>query len=372
MVRLLLTEGRGSTARRRLITAGLAVLLAWFLAAPADAAKRPKETVLPPAPDLLMDGGRKLSFERSFSLEREVKPKRSFWTRVVDVIAGQPDFHYLVSPYSVTTDSHRRIIVSDVAARGVHIFDFERQRYKFISRRDVGKNPMLTPQCVAVDLEDNIYVTDSESGKIFVFDANGKFRRTIGALKGGEGYFKRPTGIAVDSAAQHIYVSDTLRNKIFMMDMQGSVLQMIGKTGGGDGEFNYPTELRLHGNDLAVVDAMNFRVQVFDRSGTFRYTIGKIGDGAGWMFRPKGIGFDSESHLYVVDGQWGVVQVFNEQGQLLYYFGGRGTGAEQFQLPTGLQIDEHDRIYVVDSFNRRVQVFRYYGVAQSADARRQP
>ena len=144
---------------------------------------------------------------------------------------------------------------------------------------------------------------------------SGKFRRVIGSLKGGEGYFKRPTGIAVDSAAQRIYVTDTLRNKIYMMDMQGNVLQTIGKTGTADGEFNYPTELRLHGNDLAVVDAMNFRVQVLDRSGTFRYAIGKIGDGAGWMFRPKGIGFDSESHLYVVDGQWGVVQVFDEQGQ---------------------------------------------------------
>ena len=68
---------------------------------------------------------------------------------------------------------------------------------------------------VRVDSEDNIYVTDSQAGKIFVFDANGKFRRMIGALKGGEGYFKRPTGIAVDSAAQKIYITDTLRDKIF-------------------------------------------------------------------------------------------------------------------------------------------------------------
>ncbi len=64
-----------------------------------------------------------------------------------------------------------------------------------------------------------------------MFDANGKYRRAIGSLKRGEGYFKRPTGIAVDSAAQRIYVTDTLRNKIFVMDMQGSVLQTIGKTG---------------------------------------------------------------------------------------------------------------------------------------------
>jgi DNA-binding beta-propeller fold protein YncE len=58
----------------------------------------------------------------------------------------------------------------------------------------------------------------------------GKFLRAIGSLKGGEGYFKRPTGIAVDSAAQRIYVTDTLRDQVFVLDMQGNVLQTIGKT----------------------------------------------------------------------------------------------------------------------------------------------
>jgi len=387
MVRLLLTM-RGTSVRgesgscksragKPLLCAGLAVaVLSLLLATPAQASKRSKDTSkdtlsAPQPPDLLLDGGRKLSFERSFSLERQVKPKRSFWTRVVDVIVGQPDFHYLVSPYSVVTDSHGRIIVTDVAAAGIHIFDFTQQKYKFISRRDARKDAMLTPQCVAVDAQDNIYATDSQTGKVFVFDANGKFQRALGSLKGGEGYFKRPTGIAVDSAAQRIYVTDTLRNKIFVMDMQGSVLQSIGKTGTGDGEFNFPTELRLNGADLVVGDAMNFRVQVLDRSGAFRYAIGKVGDGAGWMFRPKGIGFDSENHLYVVDGQWGIVQVFDREGRLLYYFGQRGTGPGEFQLPTGLQIDNQDRIYIVDSFNRRVQIFRYYGIAQAAEARRQ-
>jgi len=355
---------------RFLVSLGMTSLaMVLMMAAPAMAKKSKEKAAPVEVPDLLMDGGRRLAFERSFSLEREVKPKRSFWTKVVDVIAGQPDFHYLVSPYSVVTDSQGRIIVTDVAAAGVHIFDFEKQKYKFLTRRDVWKDPMLTPQCVAVDAQDNIYVTDSQTGKVFVFDANGKYRRAIGSLKGGEGYFKRPTGIAVDSAAQRIYVTDTLRNKIYMMDMQGSVLQVIGKPGTGDGEFNFPTELRLNGAELVVVDAMNFRVQVLDKSGAFKYAIGKPGDGAGWMFRPKGIGFDSEGHLYVVDGQWGIVQVFDKEGRLLYYFGGRGTGAGQFQLPTGLQIDRNDRVYVVDSFNRRVEVFHYYGVATGAGGR---
>ena len=84
------------------------------------------------------------------------------------------------------------------------------------------------------------------------------------------------------------------------------------------------------------------------------------------MYRPKGIGVDSEGHLYVVDGLWGVVQVFDQQGRLLYYFGTRGTGVGEFQLPAGLFIDHDDRIFVVDSYNRRIQVFRYFGLPKRA------
>jgi DNA-binding beta-propeller fold protein YncE len=109
---------------------------------------------------------------------------------------------------------------------------------------------------------------------------------------------------------------------------------------------------------------MNFRVQAFDRSGAFQYAIGKIGDGPGAMFRPKGVATDSEGDLYVVDGLWGMVQVFNRQGQLLYYFGSSGTHAGEFQLPAGLYIDHEDQVFVVDSFNRRVQVFHYSGLKQ--------
>ena len=367
MDQLLLRRRRGTNVFRRCLATCFAVLL---FTSPASATKeKKKEVIRPDVPDVLMDGGRKLSFERTFSSEREVKPKRGFWTRVVDVVAGAPEFHNMVRPYSVTTDSKGRIIVTDPGAQGVHIFDFGKEKYKFLSRKDTDKSPLIAPQCVAVDAQDRIYVTDSEAGKIFVFDPNGKFERVIGSLKYGEGLFKRPTGIAVDSAAQRIYVSDTLRHQIFLMDMQGSVLKRIGQPGTGNGEFNFPTELWLDGNNLAVVDAMNFRVQVLDKNGAFQYSIGKIGDAVGAMFRPKGVSFDSEGHLYVVDGMWSVVQVFNREGQLLYYFGQLGNAPGAFQMPAGLRIDSQDHIYVVDSMNRRVQVFRYFGAGPAAGSK---
>ena len=143
------------------------------------------------------------------------------------------------------------------------------------------------------------------------------------------------------------------------------MLEKFGKTGQGDGEFNLPTELRLSGQELLVVDSMNFRVQAFDRAGHFQFSIGKVGDTTGAIFRPKAVSMDSEGDVYVVDALWGLVQVFNRQGQLLYYFGAKGTRAGEFQLPSGLFIDHDDRVYVVDSFNRRVQVFQYAGLKSS-------
>jgi DNA-binding beta-propeller fold protein YncE len=344
-----------------LILAGIALL-----ALPVRGAGRsPNRTTQPEAWQMSLDGGRTLTWERSFRSETEVRPNRGFWNKVVDVVAGAPDYHYLVRPYSVVSDSRGRIIVTDPGAAGVHIFDFANRKYKFITL-DGRRGSMRTPQCIAVDADDNIYVTDSDAGVIFVFEPSGKFLRAIGSLKGGEGYFKRPTGIAVDSAAQRIYVTDTLRDKVFILDMQGTILQTFGDTGSADGQFNLPTELRLAGPDLMVVDAMNFRVQVFDRTGKFEYAVGRAGDNPGTTFRPKAVGVDSEGDLYIVDALWGLVQVFNRQGQLLYYFGAPGVHAGEFQLPAGLFIDRNDQVYVVDSFNRRIQVFQYAGLKKRA------
>jgi DNA-binding beta-propeller fold protein YncE len=351
---------------RRTLGIALAVVVAAGLCfLPVGATKSTKAKAEIRVPELELEGGRRLSYERVFGNEREVKPNRGFWNKVLDTVAGPPEYHSMARPYSVATDSRGRIIVTDPDLAGVHVFDFAAQKYKFLTRFDKEKDPMIAPQCVAVDGEDNMYVTDSETGKIFVFNREGRYERAIGSLKGSEGYFKRPTGIAVDSAAGHIYVTDTLRNQIFMLDMKGSVLQAIGKNGTGPGEFNYPTELRLNGDELIVVDAMNFRVQALERDGEFKFSIGKLGDSTGSMFRPKGVAVDSEGDIYVVDGLFGTVQVFNRKGQLLYYFGGYGNAPGQFHLPAGLFIDSADRIYVADSLNHRVQVYRYQAKGKS-------
>jgi DNA-binding beta-propeller fold protein YncE len=353
---------RSALRRFYLLSLCLGVLVVNPFGLPAVAGSKTKTAGPLTVPELELEGGRRLRYEGSISSEREVRNPHRFWGRVLDIVAGEPDFHALINPYSVVTDSQGRIIVTDPGASGIHIFDFAQHKYKFLSRLK-DNDGLDSPQCVAVDADDNLYVTDSYTGKIFVFDANGKFQRVLGSVK-GEGFFKRATGIAIDSAAQRIYVTDTLRHQIWVLDLQGTVVQKIGFRGTGEGQFNYPTELRLAGPSLLVVDAMNFRVQALDRSGKFQYAIGDNGDGTGSMFRPKGIGLDSEGHLYVVEGLSGMVEVFDRQGRLLYYFGRKGSGMGEFQLPAGLFIDRNDRVFVVDSYNRRVQVFQYFALGK--------
>jgi DNA-binding beta-propeller fold protein YncE len=334
----------------------LLILPAW------SGTKRHKTTPQTPPPDLILEGGRRLTFERAFSSEREIRGKQGIWSKLLNGIAGEPDYKDMVRPYAVVVDSRGRVIVTDPGLGGIHIFDAAQHKYKFLERTDKSRDNMFEPQCVAVDAKDTLYVTDSRSGKIFVFDANGKYEGVLGSLKGGEGYFKRPTGIAIDDATQNIYVTDTLRDRVYVLDSKGEVLRTIGKHGSGDGEFNFPTELRLRNGLLAVVDAMNFRVQIFDAHDQLVGKIGRVGDSTGQVYRPKGIAIDSEDHIYLVEGLWGTVQVFDRQGQLLYTFGQRGTRLGDFQLPAGLFIDSNDAVYVVDSYNRRVQVFQYHGL----------
>ncbi len=343
-------------------SASIVVALA-LVFVPALAKKTPKPArVTGPVPLALLGEGRHLDFIRFVSSERDLHEKRSFFNKVLDVIAGAPEWRGIVRPYAIATDSRGRLLVTDPGAAVVHIFDFTKKKY---ARIEGGKkDSFLSPIGITVDPEDNIYVTDSQLGKVLVFDARGKYRRSLGSIK-GEGFFKRPTGIAYDKTGNQLFVTDTLRDRIYVMDLAGNVVRYFGTRGTGPGQFNYPTEVVVHGADVFVVDTMNFRVQVFNANGKFQSEFGKLGDQPGALFRPKGLGVDSEGNFYLVDASMEAVEVFRRDGQLLYTFGRTGSGIGQFELPSGIWVDGQNRIYVADSYNHRIQVFQYESGAKT-------
>lgn len=278
--------------------------------------------------------------------------------QVVDVIAGKAGpasegTDPLLRAAKIVTDSRGRILITEPRTRSVHLLDFAHRKY---NRIDGGSNDRIVfPYAVAVDADDNVYVTDVKEGRIAVFKSDGKFKKFIGDFK-GERAFEQPNAIAIDRASGRIYVADTSRQFVLILDHDGNRLASIGKRGGGTGraEFRLPTDLALHGQELFVLDKRNTRIQVLDLAGNYKREIRTDGVGAQ---APQGMAIDGQGRIFILLDS-GIIEVLSSSGERLFRFGGYGGGAGEFRDSKGIYIDAADRLYISDTGNERVQIFQ--------------
>ena len=123
--------------------------------------------------------------------------------------------------------------------------------------RTLGESAgMSFPNGVAVDAAGNVYVTDSNNGRLLVFDAAGTVVAQVG--RGiGDGNLGLPRGVAV-SGDGRVYVADATGQGVFVYSTlkEGERrLEYLGYFGGQgieDGSFQFPNGLALdaRGRDL--------------------------------------------------------------------------------------------------------------------------
>ncbi len=291
----------------------------------------------------------RIKYLYQFSNPTDLNIEQSWLSQIWSWFSGRDLSMGMVRPYSVAVKNHR-LVVSDPGKKVVHLFDTENNKYTQISR--VNEIYLASPVGVAIG-HDYIYIADSQLGKIFVLSKEGEF---VFAIEG----LIRPTGLYFDDGNNKLYVSDTLSHQVVVYDDKGKKQFSFGQRKQDKGNFNFPSHLAMAENKLYVNDTMNFRVQIFALDGAYINSFGKHGDASGYFSQPKGVGVDSKGHIYVVDAIFHRVQIFDSEGRYLMAFGSQGSGAGEFWLPSGLFIDQ-DKIYVADSYNRRVQVFQYVG-----------
>ena len=135
--------------------------------------------------------------------------------------------------------------------------------------RSMGTPGQLNfPNGIVVDGHGNIQVTDSNNGRLVVFNAAGKMIATI-SQGVGEGDLGLPRGAAVDDAGR-LLVADTSDHNVKVYKVgttdapTPTFIGLFGAEGQLDGTFEYPngvaTDTRAH---IYITDRENNRVQVW-------------------------------------------------------------------------------------------------------------
>lgn len=271
----------------------------------------------------------------------------------LDALAGKRrEVFTLRRPMAVTADAQGRVYVLDFMV-GLVAFDLQKGETRPLS--NAGGFLTENPTGIAVD-ESFIYAADTKKNSVSVLDFEGRVLRQLSDPKS----IDWPVGLAVDPKAGLLFVGNSHGHFVSVFDrVSGKLVRTIGRRGSEPGQFNFPTFLcLLPGERIAVVDSMNFRVQILSYTGRFLKQFGSAGDRPGALWRPKGIAADSEGHLYLVDNAFQNIQVFDEEGNLLLIVGQGGGLKGEFYAPVGLSCVQ-DKLYVADQFNGRVQMLQY-------------
>ena len=212
----------------------------------------------------------------------------------------------------VAIDDDDRLFVSDAKSHRVLIFN---PKHELESQITEG---LQDPVGMAIDTENRfLYVVDTQQDQVLVYDADTlKLLRRIGT--GGKshflttpGDFAAPEGVALDKD-QNVYVTDTLNDRVEVFDADGNFISTFGKNGDGAGYFTRPKGIAVDADGhIWVADEMQDRLQVFNQQGQLLTYIGMgHGDLPGQFKSLVGVAIDKQNRVFTTEQLPGRLQVF--------------------------------------------------------------
>ncbi len=169
-------------------------------------------------------------------------------------------------PLGLAFDANGYLYVTDLSGPSEKVLVIDRAATVV---RTLGENDGLSfPNGVAVDGAGNVYVSDSNNGRVLMYDTSGTLRAQVGRGS-GEGNLGLPRGLAVDGQGR-VFVADTTGQGVFLYRAPSSgdrLLQFLGYVGGegvSDGTFQYPNSVAVDARGrVYVADTFNNRVQIW-------------------------------------------------------------------------------------------------------------
>ena len=242
---------------------------------------------------------------------------------------------------------------------------------------------------IVVDANGNLFVADrlnhcirkiTPTGMVSTFAGSG----IAGFLDntGIAAQFYYPTHLAIDLNG-NIFVADSNNHRIRKISPAGVVTTIAGSSSGfADGignnaQFSYPEGVAVDNlGNIFVADSNNHRIRKITSSGAVTTLAGSdtfgFADGNGIsakFWTPCAIALDSNGVIFVAEKQNNRIRKVLQNGDVSTFAGngnsgstnGTGTAAE-FRNPFGIAIDVEGNIYVSDSSNNRIRKITTTGV----------
>jgi DNA-binding beta-propeller fold protein YncE len=158
-----------------------------------------------------------------------------------------------MKPRDVAVNANR-IYVVDIQNQTVHVYDKASRNLLFNIPRDNDRTNQMhclyIPTNLALDSKGWVFVADTGACHVQVYDADGKYVRTIGRLGDAPGQFARIKGVAVDRD-NRLYAVDSMSGVIQMFDENGQLLTWFGDPAGALFQ-SLPTKVLVDYDDVGL------------------------------------------------------------------------------------------------------------------------
>lgn len=224
---------------------------------------------------------------------------------------GHKEGMWRLPVYVAVDPDSEEVYVSDRLREAVDVYDSEGAYVRSLRPEGAGKG--ANPLGLAFDEEGDLYMTDvggdQKRHRVLVFGDGDEPQQTI-----GEGTFWFPNGIALDSRG-NIYVGDSNNGRLAIFDPDGKPLTSI-QRGVGEGDLGLPRGVAVDGDDrLFVVDTTSHVVKIYETSGeaevpAYVGSFGAEGFADGTFQYPNGVAIGGDGRIYVTDRENNRVQIW--------------------------------------------------------------